>query len=178
MAVWRMNRRVDLPWQSTNKRSLETVMLRNVTGLLEMAVCCAKPPYEFNGFMLGNLFAFTAAYDLEGRLFAFVIAHGMVELSVIIISGAMGMQLGEALIRPGQRNRLQAFQETSINAGKILLAATPFLIFAGLIEGFISPDPRFSLLGRVIIGICSWAIFWLVMLFGLPGCRANKPPSI
>jgi uncharacterized membrane protein SpoIIM required for sporulation len=131
-----------------------------------------------NGFMLGSLFAFTAAYDLEGRLFAFVIAHGMVELSVIIISGALGMQLGEALIRPGQRNRLQAFQETSINAGKILLAATPFLIFAGLIEGFISPDPRFSLPGRVIIGICSWAIFWLVMLFGLPGCRANKPPSI
>lgn len=131
-----------------------------------------------NGFMLGSMFAFTSAYGLEGRLFAFVIAHGMVELSVIIISGAMGMQLGEALIRPGQRNRLQAFQETSINAGKILLAATPFLIFAGLIEGFISPDPHFSLLGRLIIGICSWTIFWLVMLFGLPGCRANKPPSI
>jgi hypothetical protein len=25
---------VDLPWQSTNKRSLETVMFRNITGLL------------------------------------------------------------------------------------------------------------------------------------------------
>jgi|UPI00036945C6 hypothetical protein len=45
MAVWRINRRVDLPWQSTNKRRLEAVMFRNVTGLLEMAVCCAKPPY-------------------------------------------------------------------------------------------------------------------------------------
>jgi hypothetical protein len=47
-AVWRMNRKVDLPWQSTNKRSLEAVMFRNVTGLLEMAVCCAKPPYALN----------------------------------------------------------------------------------------------------------------------------------
>jgi lipid II:glycine glycyltransferase (peptidoglycan interpeptide bridge formation enzyme) len=27
------------------KRRLETVMFRNVTGLFEMAVCCAKPPY-------------------------------------------------------------------------------------------------------------------------------------
>jgi hypothetical protein len=45
MAVWRTNRMVDLPWQSTNKRSLETVMFHDVTGLLEMAVCCAKPPY-------------------------------------------------------------------------------------------------------------------------------------
>jgi hypothetical protein len=40
-----MIRMVDLPWQSTNKWSLETVTRNNVTGLLEMAVCCAKPPY-------------------------------------------------------------------------------------------------------------------------------------
>jgi hypothetical protein len=45
MTVWRMNRMVDLPWQSTNKRSLETVMFRHIAGLFEMAVCCAKPPY-------------------------------------------------------------------------------------------------------------------------------------
>jgi hypothetical protein len=45
MAVWRMNCRADLPWQSANKRSLKIVMCRDVTGLLEMAVCCAKPPY-------------------------------------------------------------------------------------------------------------------------------------
>jgi uncharacterized membrane protein SpoIIM required for sporulation len=131
-----------------------------------------------NGFMLGSMFAYTAAYGLDERLFAFIIAHGVVELSVIIISGAMGMQLGEALIRPGNRNRLQAFQETCINAGKILLAATPFLIFAGLIEGFISPDPHFNLLGRVTIGICSGAIFWLIMLSGLPGYRENITSSI
>jgi hypothetical protein len=33
MAVWRMLRMVDLPWQSTNKRSLKIVMFRNITGL-------------------------------------------------------------------------------------------------------------------------------------------------
>ncbi|QPK63742.1 stage II sporulation protein M [Methylomonas sp. LL1] len=122
-----------------------------------------------NGFMLGGIFAFTAEYDLQQRLFAFIVAHGVVELSVIIIAGAMGLQLGEALIRPGSRNRLQAFQATSIDAGKVLLAATPFLIFAGLIEGFVSPDQAFNLLQRGIIGICSGTIFWLIMLFGIPG---------
>jgi hypothetical protein len=45
MAVREMNRRVDLPWQSTDKRSLETVRSRDIAGLFEMAVCCAKPPY-------------------------------------------------------------------------------------------------------------------------------------
>ncbi|MDX8128653.1 stage II sporulation protein M [Methylomonas sp. OY6] len=128
----------------------------------------------FNGFMLGGIFAFTAAYQLDGRLFAFIIGHGVVELSVIIIAGAMGLQLGEALIRPGARNRLQAFQETSISAGKVLLAVTPFLIFAGLIEGFVSPDQAFNLPQRAVIGCCSGMIFWLILLFGVPG-KSRQP---
>jgi uncharacterized membrane protein SpoIIM required for sporulation len=127
-----------------------------------------------NGLMLGGLFAFTAAYGLDRRLFEFIIGHGVVELSVILIAAAMGLHLGEALIRPGRRNRLQAFQEATANAGTVLLAATPFLIFAGLIEGFISPDPRFGLPERATVGLCSGAIFWLVMLFGLPGMRSRR----
>jgi hypothetical protein len=52
MAIWRMIRRVDLPWQSTNKRSLKTVTFTNILGLLEMAVCCAKPPYAVEQYSL------------------------------------------------------------------------------------------------------------------------------
>jgi hypothetical protein len=37
MTVWWMIRMMDLPWQSTNKRSLETVTSPIITGLLEMA---------------------------------------------------------------------------------------------------------------------------------------------
>lgn len=123
---------------------------------------------SLNGLMLGGIFAFTAQYHLAERLFKFIIGHGVVELSVIIIAGAMGLRLGEALIRPGNRNRQQAFQETTMNAGKILLAAIPFLILAGIIEGFISPDDRFGMVTRVLVGTISGAIFWFIMLFGLP----------
>lgn len=124
-----------------------------------------------NGLMLGGMFAFTAAHGMDGRLFEFVIGHGVVELSVILIAAAMGLSLGEALIRPGNRNRLQAFQEVTLEAGTVLLAATPFLVMAALIEGFVSPDPRFDLPERCIIGLCSGTVFWLTLLFGLPGRR-------
>lgn len=123
---------------------------------------------SLNGLMLGATFAYTAAYRLDGQLFNFIIAHGVVELSVIIIAGAMGLQLGEALIRPGGRNRLQAFQQTCADAGKILLAATPFLLCAGLIEGYVSPNPDYGLPERVCIGLCSGFIFWSILLYGLP----------
>ncbi len=126
-----------------------------------------------NGLMLGGVFAFTAQYNLDDRLFKFIIGHGVVELSVIIIAGAMGLRLGEALIRPGNNNRLQAFQQITLNAGKVMLAAVPFLILAGLIEGFISPNNQFSLMTRILVGIISGLFLWYTLLFGLP--LKNKP---
>jgi len=127
-----------------------------------------------NGAMLGGIFAFTASHGLAGRLFQFIIGHGVVELSVILIAAAMGLSLGEALIRPGNRNRLQAFQDATRKAGTVLLAATPFLILAGLIEGFVSPDPRYGLAERCVIGLCSGILLWCTLLFGLPGRRLRR----
>ncbi len=124
-----------------------------------------------NGLMLGGVFAFTAHYGLDGELFNFIIAHGVVELSVICIAGAMGLKLGEALLRPGTRTRQQAFRKATTDAGKVLLVAIPFLIVAGLIEGYISPDPQFDLSFRIAVGISSGLVFWLLLIFGLPWIR-------
>jgi uncharacterized membrane protein SpoIIM required for sporulation len=124
-----------------------------------------------NGLMLGGVFAFTAQYGLDGELFTFIIAHGVVELSVICIAGAMGLKLGEALLRPGTQTRSQAFRRATRDAGKVLLVAVPFLVVAGLIEGYISPDPRFGLSFRIAVGLSSGLFFWLLLLFGLPWLR-------
>lgn len=121
-----------------------------------------------NGLMLGGVFAFTAHYGLDGELFKFIIAHGVVELSVICIAGAMGLKLGEALIRPGTKTRQQAFRKATGDAGKVLIVAIPFLVVAGLIEGYISPDPGFDLPFRITVGITSGVAFWALLIFGLP----------
>ncbi len=118
---------------------------------------------SLNGLMLGGTFAFTGHYGLAGQLFNFVIAHGVVELSVICLAGAAGIQLGEALIRPGPRSRLVAFRETVARAGRLLVASLPFLVVAGLIEGFISPDPNVPLFVRLVIGLGVGTFFWLVL---------------
>ena len=121
-----------------------------------------------NGLMLGGVFAFTAQYGLDGELFNFIIAHGVVELSVICIAGAMGLKLGEALIRPGTKTRQQAFRKATGDAGRVLIVALPFLVVAGLFEGYISPDPGFDLSFRITVGITSGMLFWALLIFGLP----------
>ena len=121
-----------------------------------------------NGLLLGGVFAFTAQYGLDDELFKFIIAHGVVELSVICIAGAMGLKLGEALLRPGTQTRQQAFRKATSDAGKVLIVALPFLVVAGLIEGYISPDPQFDLSFRITVGITSGVAFWLLLIFGMP----------
>lgn len=118
---------------------------------------------SLNGFMLGGIFAFTRHYNLDSRLLEFVVAHGIVELSVICIAGAAGIQLGEALIRPGNRTRGEAFHFAVSDAGKLLFVVVPFLVGAGLIEGYISPNDLFSMRARLLVGISYGFLLWFVL---------------
>lgn len=118
---------------------------------------------SLNGLMLGGVFAFTAHHGLAGRLFEFVIAHGVVELSVICVAGAAGVSLGESLIRPGNHTRVDAFRAAVRRAGALLLVTIPFLVGAGFIEGYVSPDAVFSPSVRLVVGLSFGLVFWLVL---------------
>ena len=123
-----------------------------------------------NGLMIGTLFAFTAQHGLHGRLLEFIAAHGFVELSVIFIAAAAGFSIGEAIARPGHRTRTAAFARAVSRGGTLLLPCALLLVGAGLIEGYVSPDPRYPLWARLTIGIGYWlAMVWV--LSGFPGWR-------
>jgi len=124
-----------------------------------------------NGFMLGGIFAFTARYDMAGRLFNFVIAHGVVELSVICLAGAAGIQLGHALVHPGLKTRMQAFRDAVKHAATLLPVVVAFLIGAGIIEGYISPDDRYPLSVRVVVGFGYGVLLWAVLSGRIWGSR-------
>ncbi|MBV8403753.1 MAG: stage II sporulation protein M, partial [Gammaproteobacteria bacterium] len=111
-----------------------------------------------NGLMLGAIFAFVARHGLALALFRFIVAHGCVELSVMCLSGAAGAAIGEALIRPGEGGRLESFRAAALRTGPVLLACALLLVGSGLIEGFISPDPRFGLPLRIAIGLTYWCL--------------------
>jgi uncharacterized membrane protein SpoIIM required for sporulation len=124
-----------------------------------------------NGLMLGAVFAFVSRHALAGQLIAFIVPHGCVELSVMCLSGAAGAAVGEALIRPGRATRIESFRVAAISSGTLLAACAVLLVGAGLIEGFVSPDPRFPLWSRIAIGVG----YWLVMLALLSGRLLPRP---
>ena len=118
-----------------------------------------------NGFMLGAIFAFTHQHGMAGELMKFVVAHGMVELSVICVAGAAGMMLGESLIRPTHATRRESFRHAANKTSKVLLLCALLLVVCGFIEGYISPDPDFPMVNRLIVGF-GW---WIVMVGALSG---------
>ncbi len=125
-----------------------------------------------NGLMLGAVFAFVGQHGLAGGLLRFIVAHGCVELSVMCLSGAAGAAVGDALIRPWGAGRMESFRAAAMRSGVVLLACALLLVGAGIIEGFVSPSPRFSLASRVAIGVG----YWLVMLLLLSGWLFGRRP--
>jgi uncharacterized membrane protein SpoIIM required for sporulation len=116
-----------------------------------------------NGIHLGGLFGLVQAYGLAGGLFEFVIAHGVLELSIVITQGAGGLMLGWALISPANRNRSDALVIATGRAFTLLLGLAPLLLIAGTIEGNISPsDAPFGV--KVLIGLATGALFYSYLL--------------
>jgi uncharacterized membrane protein SpoIIM required for sporulation len=119
----------------------------------------------YNGALLGATFGLAVGAGNGPPLFQQVTAHGVLELSCIVVAGAAGMRMGWALIDPGNRPRGIAFREEARAAAEMLLGTAAWLVVAGLVEGFVTPSGQN--LGTVLVvgfglGLAFWAgVFWL-----------------
>jgi len=128
-----------------------------------------------NGIHLGGLFGFTQAYGLSGGLFEFVIAHGVLELSIIVAMAAAGLRMGWALISPGNMKRSDALAVAARRAFILLIGLAPMLVIAGIIEGNLSPsDAPFGV--KVAIGLTAGLLFYSYLLLAGRGRRITEGP--
>jgi uncharacterized membrane protein SpoIIM required for sporulation len=130
-----------------------------------------------NGLMLGAMFAFTHQHGMAGELLKFVTAHGVVELSVICLAGAAGTMLGEALIRPTHATRRESFQHAATKASRLLVLCALLLVGCGIIEGYLSPDPDFPMISRVIVGFGYGVVMVAALTGHLFGRKRVKPAA-
>ncbi len=118
----------------------------------------------FNGLMIGTLTGLTAYYGIGFELWTFVIGHGVIELTVIFISGGSGLMLGWAILHPGLMRRRDSLVQAARKAVYLLLGAVPWLVVAGSIEGFISPNENIAAPVKWMVGVGSGIILYSYLL--------------
>src|SRR5438477_6875568 len=121
----------------------------------------------FNGASFGAIIALTyhAGFGND-LLLGFVISHGVIELTCIFIAGGAGLLIGTALVMPGDLSRADALKSRGIEAVRLIIGCVPLLVVAGLIEGFISPQPISPLIKISIGALTGIALYSYLLLAG------------
>lgn len=122
-----------------------------------------------NALMLGSVLGLGAFHGKLLLIGAVVAPHGFVEISAVVVSGAAGLRLGWALISPGDMLRRDALRQAGLEAGRLALGTIPMFIFAGLVEGLISPihtGPLGSISFRMAFGLITGLLLHLWLFTG------------
>ncbi len=117
----------------------------------------------YNGLMIGAVMGTIHHYGKLTMLVAFMVPHGVIELTCICIAGAAGMALGSGLISPGERSVRDALVERGRDAALLALGTAPLLVVAGAIEGFISPLPIPPMAAGLFALLPASALAWYLL---------------
>jgi len=88
-----------------------------------------------NGLSLGAMAALYASRGLGSEFWAWVLPHGVTELTAVCLCGAAGLVLGNCLVFPGRHRRLDNLAREGRRAVLLAVGAIAMLFVAGAIEG-------------------------------------------
>ena len=118
----------------------------------------------YNGALIGGVAGLTVAAGRPGPFLSLVAPHGVLELSVIAVSGAAGFSVGWALIDPGRRSRRVALGLGARRGAEIVLGTMPWFVLAGVVEGFVTPT-ALPLAGAITVGLLVAAPYWALVFW-------------
>ncbi len=129
-----------------------------VGGLGSLYICL------LNGVMLGGIVAVTLHWGLAGDLLEFVSAHGLLEITLILVASAAGLRVARGMIAPGDRPRATAARDEAMGSLRVLLGCLPWFLLLGAVEAFVSPSPHYPVVFKVTSGVALEAVFLVVAL--------------
>jgi len=118
-----------------------------------------------NGILLGAVAGLATGAGNGGDLLRLIVGHGVLELSCIAVCAAAGLRVGWSIVEPGAGTRAEALKAEAGRSVGIVLGTMPWLVLAGLVEGFVTGS--YPLAVVLPLGIALGALYWgLVFALG------------
>jgi uncharacterized membrane protein SpoIIM required for sporulation len=127
----------------------------------------------FNGGAIGTIAGHLTQLGYIETFWGFVAGHSALELVGAVLSGAAGLQIGYALVAPGQRTRIDALKIAAVDAVRMLYGAATMTFLAAFIEAFWSASRVPPVEIKYAFGIMGWVL--LIAYFALAGRSATSP---
>jgi uncharacterized membrane protein SpoIIM required for sporulation len=119
----------------------------------------------YNGMMLGAFVALHVQAGIGLEMWAWILPHGITELSAIALCGGVGLMLGHAVISPGLKTRTQTLIDVGGEAARTAVGIGGMLSIAAFIESFVRQSHLSTTARLVYAGLT--ALFWaLYVAFG------------
>ena len=113
----------------------------------------------FNGGFIGAILGLTVENGSSGEFVELVVPHGVLELSCIAVAAAAGLRVGWALVEPGTLTRGRSLRREARPAMEMVLGTMPWLVLAGLVEGFVTGSTG-GMPGAIVVGAGLGVVFW------------------
>jgi uncharacterized membrane protein SpoIIM required for sporulation len=126
----------------------------------------------YNGLTLGAIAGLTLQSGSFSVFVRYVAPHGILELSCITLAGTAGLRLAWAMIDAGTLPRGESLRLQAREAVLLVLGTAPWLIAAGLTEGFVTPH-GLPLPAALAVGAALGGSFWLLAI--TRGRPAGRP---
>lgn len=125
-----------------------------------------------NGLMLGGFASLYASRGLGFDLWAWILPHGVPELTAIVLCGAAGLSLARGLLFPGTTTRRESLVARGRDAALLVVGAVLLLAVAGFVEGvlrqtIVHPVARAVLALGMGVAVAGW----------LAGARSAGSPA-
>lgn len=119
----------------------------------------------FNGLIIGAISGHLTEIGFGQTFWSFVIGHGAFELSAIALAGAAGLQLGWALIAPGQLTRGESLRLAARKSVQMLCGVMLFLLIAAFIEAYWSSSTTLTPWVKYLVGAGLWLLVAAYLTF-------------
>lgn len=118
----------------------------------------------YNGLVIGAIAGHLTEIGYIETFWSFVAGHSAFELTAIVLSGAAGLKLAEALVLPGRKSRRLALLDNSRIAIQIVYAAALLFFMAAFVEAFWSSQAIIPPLVKYLVGMGLWILVILYFL--------------